>query len=378
MADQAPGGPEESSPGSFAFQEDSLFRRQNWLFALLAPATLLAVACGGADSNGPSAAEKDAATLRLGYFPNITHAPALIGVKDGTFRQELGEKVKLEPKTFNAGPAAIEALFAGEIDIAYIGPNPAINGFVQSKGEALRIVSGSTSGGALLVVRPEANIGSPKDFANKRVATPQLGNTQDVALRAWLQQHGLKAREQGGNVAVLPTENATTLTLFQKGEVDAAWVPEPWATRLVQQAGGKVFLDEKSLWPREKFVTTHIIVRTKFLDQNPEVVQSLLRANIEVIQGISADAEQAKSTTNEAIKEITSAALPQEVIDAAWTNLEFTWDPVASSLRTSADNAFALGFLGLQKPDLEGIYDLAILNRVLKAGSLPEVQGYGH
>ena len=357
---------------------------KNWLIVIMALVALLAaVACGGDDgdtdtssaSGGSPTARTQSVDLRLGYFPNITHAPALVGVKDGTFKQELGDLVKLETKTFNAGPAVIEALFAGEIDISYIGPNPAINGFVQSKGEALRIIGGSTSGGALLVVRPEANITSPKDFANKKVATPQLGNTQDVALRAWLQDNGLKAKEQGGNVSVIPTENATTLTLFQKGEIDGAWVPEPWATRLVQQAGGKVFLDEKSIWPENKFVTTHIIVRTEYLEKNPDVVESFLRANIKVIEGINADPEKAKATTNDAIKEITNAALPKEVIDAAWKNLEFTWDPVAGSLKTSADNAYALGFLGLKKPDLGEIYDLTILNRVLEAQQLSVVKG---
>jgi NitT/TauT family transport system substrate-binding protein len=364
---------------------------KNWLIGLIALIALVAaVGCGGDDDDddtgeAPSPAGSTAAsptartepvTLRLGYFPNITHAPALVGVKDGTFKQELGELVTLETKTFNAGPSVIEALFAGEIDISFIGPNPAINGFVQSKGEALRIIVGATSGGALLVVRPEANITTAKDFANKRIATPQLGNTQDVALRAWLQDNGLKAKEQGGNVTVLPTENATALTLFQKGEIDGAWVPEPWATRLVQQAGGKVFLDEKTLWPEGRFVTTHVIVRTEFLEKNPDVVESFLRANIKVIQGINANPENAKATTNAAIKEITNTALPQDVIDAAWKNLEFTWDPVANSLKTSADNAFALGFLGLKKPDLAKIYDLSILNKVLEAQKLPDAKGF--
>ena len=201
-------------------------KKKSLLLAALALVALAAAAaCGGDDDEGGGAtgttvpqasptARTEPVTLRLGYFPNITHAPALIGVKDGTFKEELGELVTLETKTFNAGPSVIEALFAGEIDISFIGPNPAINGYVQSKGEALRIIGGSTSAGALLVVRPEASITSPKDFANKKIATPQLGNTQDVALRAWLQENGLKAKEQGGNVQVIPTENATTLTLF--------------------------------------------------------------------------------------------------------------------------------------------------------------------
>jgi NitT/TauT family transport system substrate-binding protein len=361
-----------------------MVRTLKWLSlaALALPALAIAAACGAdlgddaVESQGTPAPRTEPVTLRLGYFPNITHAPALIGVADGTFEQELGELVNLETETFNAGPAVIEALFAGEIDISYIGPNPAINGYVQSKGEALRIVGGSTSAGALLVVRPDANLNAPADFANKKVASPQLGNTQDVALRAWLQQNGLKAKEQGGNVQVIPTDNATTLTLFQKGEVDAAWVPEPWATRLVQQAGGRVFLDERALWPDGQFVTTHLIVRTAYLEQNPDVVEDFLRANIKVIQGITADKEKAKATTNEGIKKITQAALPESVLDAAWENLDFTWDPVAGSLKTSADNAFALGFLGLKRPDLDGIYDLTLLNRVLGHLHLPLVAGF--
>lgn len=364
-----------------------MIRNLKWLIAVPAAfAIFAAVACGGDDDDGTvvsttttmasPTARTEAVTLRLGYFANVTHAPALVGVKDGTFKEQLGELVNLQTKTFNAGPAVIEALFANEIDISYIGPNPAINGYVQSNGEALRIIGGSTSAGALLVVRPDAGITSAKDFANKKVATPQLGNTQDVALRAWLQENSLKAKEQGGNVTVLPTENATTLTLFQKGDIDAAWVPEPWATRLVQQAGGKVFLDEKSLWPNGQFVTTHIIVRTEFLKKYPDVVEKFLAANVKVIQGINADPEKAKNTTNEAIKEITQASLPKDVIDASWKNLEFTWDPIASSLKTSADNAYALGFLGLKKPDLSKIYDLTILNKVLKSLNLPEAKGF--
>lgn len=361
---------------------------RTWLVALLTAlaVSLAAAACaGGDDRPGDRAAQIASATraprtekveLRLGYFPNITHAPALIGVEDGTFARELGDLVSLRTRTFNAGPAVIEAIFAGEIDMAYIGPNPAINGFVQSNGEALRIVGGATSGGALLVVRPAANIVTAKDFANKKVATPQLGNTQDVALRAWLQRNGLQAREQGGNVSVIPTENANTLTLFQKGEIDAAWVPEPWATRLIQQAGGQVFLDEKSLWPQGQFVTTHIIARTAFLRENPDVVESFLRANIAVIQATKADPARARSTANAAIKSITNAALPAEVIDAAWQNLEFTWDPIAGSLKTSADNAYALGFLGLKRPDLARLYDLEALNRVLQQLGLPPVGGF--
>ncbi len=198
-------------------------------------ATLILVSAIGCSS--PSASG-NAVTIRVGYFPNITHAQAVIGIADGTFARALGEAVKIDAKVFNAGPSEIEAMFAGQLDLAYIGPNPAINGYVKSKGAALRIVAGAMSGGAVLVVRGDAGINSAADFRGKKIASPQLGNTQDVALRAWLMKQGFKLIEQGGDTQVIPTANPDILTLFLKKEIDAAWVPEPWGARLVREAGG--------------------------------------------------------------------------------------------------------------------------------------------
>lgn len=350
--------------------------------SLLAILTILglsfaAAACGDEDkdasataASGVSAAitattkPAEHVTLRLGYFPNITHAQPLVGIERGTYAEELGSNVKLETKTFNAGPTAIEALFAGAIDATYIGPNPTINGYVQSEGKELRIIAGATSAGALLIVRPEAGINTPADFANKKVATPQLGNTQDVALRAWLQANGLKDKDHGGNVQVVPSANADTLSLFQRDQIDAAWVPEPWATRLVQEAGGKVFLNESSLWPNGDFVTTHLIVRTRFLEQHPDVVERLLLAHVKTTQWITDNADEAKTLVNAGIQKVTNAALPEAVINAAWPNQKVTYDPIASSLRKSADDAYALRYLQ-SKPDLKDIYALDLLNKVL-------------
>jgi NitT/TauT family transport system substrate-binding protein len=343
---------------------------------------LLAAACGSSDSDSKSGAASQSsgagqqARLRLGYFPNITHAQPNVGLERGTYQQILGEGVKLETKTFNAGPTVVEAIFAGELDASYIGPNPAINGYVQSQGKEIRIVSGATSAGALFVIRQDRGINSPADFANKKIATPQLGNTQDVALRAWLKQNGLKAAEQGGNVRVLPTANADTFSLFKKGDIDGAWVPEPWATRLIQEADGKVFLDERSLWPNGDFVTTHLIVRTKYLKDHPDAVERLLRAHIDVTDFINANPSEAKVLLNRSIEKATSAALPVKVIEGAWPNMRVTFDPIASSLKKSADDAHALGFLD-RKPDLSNIYDLALLNKVLTDKQLPEVKGLG-
>lgn len=363
--------------------------RRFLLAAAAVGALALVAACGGDDdSTKPIAttAKTDASasarapgtpaskvTLRLGYFPNVTHAQAVIGVSNGMFQEQLGPNVKLETKTFNAGPAEIDALFAGEIDAGFIGPNPAINGYVKSDGAALRIVAGGASGGALLVVRPEANINGPKDLAGKVLASPQLGGTQDVALRAYILSAGLKTRENGGTVTVQPLANADTLTQFKQGKLDGAWVPEPWATRLVQEANGKILVDEKTLWPRGQFVTTHLIVSTSFLAKYPDVVEALIRGEIKAIQFINEKPEDAKKLVNAEIARITTAGLAPAVIDAAWQNLDFTWDPIASSLRKSADDAFALGFLGTKKPDLAQIYDLTILNRVLAQLNLAAV-----
>src|ERR671910_2144058 len=204
-------------------------------------------------------------TLRLGYFPNINHAQGVIGIGDGSFQKTLGDNVTLETFVFNAGPSAIESLLAGRLDVTYIGPNPAINGYVVSNGQADRVIAGATSGGASFVVRNDSGINSVQDLGDKKFASPQLGNTQDIALRKYLSDNGFNTIENGGNVTVLPITNADILTTFLKKEIDGAWVPEPWATRLINEAGGKVFLDEKALWPDGKFVTGNLIVRTDYL-----------------------------------------------------------------------------------------------------------------
>src|SRR6266513_4257291 len=335
------------------------------LFLLFA---LALVGCGSQSSsnNGP-------VTLNLGYFPNLTHAVALVGVERGTFKSALGSNVKLETKTFNAGPALIEALFAGDIDIGYVGPNPAINGYVKSHGQALRIIAGAASGGALLIVRPGANIQTAKDLANKKLADPQLGGTQDVSLRYYLQQNGLKAADKGGNVQIIPTDNPTILTLFKQGKIDGAWVPEPWATRLIVEGNGRVLVDERTLWPDGKFVTTNVVVRKAFLDAHPDLVNKFLQAHIDTIQYVLSNPGSAKSIVNAQIKLITGKALPSKEIDLAYNNLDITYDPLTSTLQESANRAFALGFLGSTNPNLTGIYYLGPLNQVLASKGLATI-----
>ncbi|MGW4941659.1 ABC transporter substrate-binding protein [Actinoplanes sp. NPDC004185] len=332
----------------------------------LLSATALA-ACGKSDDAGSASGE--AATLRLGYFPNITHAPALIGVKNGLFQQSLGS-TKLEPKTFNAGPAAVEALFSGAIDATYIGPNPAINAWATSKGTAIKIIAGSTSGGAGLVVKEGIN--APADLKGKKIATPQLGNTQDVALRAWLKSNGLNADQQGGgDVSVLPQDNATALQAFAQGAIDGAWVPEPNLSRMILESKGKLLVNEKDLWPNGQFVTTHLIVKQEFLKKYPETVKKLLQGHLAAEKLIATDNAGAQKAANEQLGALSGKPLKDEILASAFKNLTFTNDPVASSLYTSAQHAQDVGLL---KPvDLKGIYDLGPLNELLKADGQPAV-----
>jgi NitT/TauT family transport system substrate-binding protein len=329
--------------------------------------TASAVADGGGRSTGDAL---DPVDLRLGYFANVTHAVAIAGVDEGIIEKALPSHVTLKTTTFNAGPAAVEALLSGALDASYIGPNPAINAYAQSKGEAIRIIAGATSAGASLVTKP--GITSVAQLDGKTLATPQLGNTQDVALRAFLEENGFDTDVQGGgDVSIKPQENAQTLETFKAGQIDGAWVPEPWASRLVLEGGGKVLVNEKDLWPDGKFVTTHLIVRTKFLEDHPEAVKGLLEGHVNAVDFVNDSTDTAKTVVNAGIEKITGKPLKHETIDRAWTEMTFTEDPIASSLRESAKDAEAVGLL--DPVDLSGIYDLDLLNEILATRGETEV-----
>jgi NitT/TauT family transport system substrate-binding protein len=319
----------------------------------------------------PSESQSSPVTLRLGYFPNLTHATAIVGVEDGIFTEALGSEVEFAPQVFNAGPDVVEAIFSGALDASYIGPNPAINAFIRSAsdGGAIRIVSGSTSGGASLVVRD--GIDSPEDLAGARLGTPSLGNTQDVALRAWLADHGYETDlEGGGDVEILPQGNSESLQAFVSGDLDGAWLPEPWVTRMVDEAGGHVLVDERDLWPDGQFVTTHLIVATAFLEAHPDVVKRLLEGHVAATEAVTTDPAHAQEVVSAAISDLSGTVVPVELMASAWDKMTFTVDPIASSLATSAEHAVALGLL--ETADLDGIYDLTLLNQVLaEAGESP-------
>lgn len=310
-------------------------------------------------------AQGNITTIRVGAFPNISHAQAMVGKANVWFEKAMGPSVKIQWTSFNAGPSAIEALFAGAIDMTYVGPNPAINGYVRSNGEALRVVAGAASGGASLIVRNDSGIQGPQDFHGKRVASPQFGNTQDVALRNWLKKNGLKTNDKGGDVQVVPMANPDQLTLFLKKDLDAAWAPEPWATRLIHEGNGRLLVDERSLWPNGQFVIGLLVVNTKFLKAHPDLVKNWIRAHIELTDWINVHPAEAKKLLNEQIRRETNKALPDDVLEEAFSRLQVTYDPLHAALNTAAQQAFEDGFLGRQMPDLSGLYDLTILNQVL-------------
>lgn len=362
--------------------------RTTWRRSIAAAAALplLAVAltaCGyGSESKdddkksdvAAGAKKLSADTVRIGYFPNLTHATALVGDQEGLFQKELGG-TQLKTSQFNAGPSEIEALNAGSIDIGFIGPSPSINGFAKSKGKSLRIIGGSASGGVKLVVNPE-KIKTLDDLKGKKIATPQLGNTQDVAFLNWISEKGWKVDAQSGkgDVSVVRTDNKVTPDAYKSGSIDGAWVPEPTASKLVAE-GGKELLDERSLWPDKKFVITNIIVSQKFLKDHPDVVEAVLRGSVRTNVWINANPDKAKASANAALKKLSGKALPADVLDPAWKSIEITDDPLAATLDAEADHAVKAGLL--EKPDLAGIYDLGPLNKVLKAEGEPEVADAG-
>lgn len=306
--------------------------------------------------------------VRIGHFPNITHAQPIVGRSLGIFEKKM--RVQLDWKVFNAGPSEMEALLAGQIDIAYVGPNPAVNAFLRSKGKALKIIAGASDGGAALVVPRTAHISSAADFKGKRVASPEMGNTQDVALRHWLKSNRLIP---GRDVQVVPIKNADILMLFQQGKLDGAWVPEPWATRLLQEGSGRIFLDERTLWPSGRFSTGVVVVRTEFYEKNQDTVRSFLEAHVEATDWIRNNQEEAIRRFNTQLTALVGKPLPLTILTAAFPKVSATYDPLVATLLTSARRAESLGYLP-RKTDLsegiKGLVDLKLLNTILKKRGL--------
>ena len=307
--------------------------------------------------------------LRLGYFANVTHAQALLGLANGEFEKQLGNDVKFVPKLFGSGPAAIEALLADEVDMTYVGPSPAINGFIRSEGKALRVIAGAVQGGAVFVRRSDVVLNQKEDFSGRRFASPQIGNTQDISLRTFLAQMGHLTKERGGTVEVLPMANADILTLFLRKELDGAWVPEPWGAILVHRAQGVILVDERDLWPDGKFATTLLVASQKFLEARPEWAQRIMNVHVELTRWIQDHRQDVGTILNGEIAKYTRKRLDETILSDALSRLDVTVDPLESSLEAFFERARVLGYL--KKGNLKGMVDLRFLEKARATSRTP-------
>lgn len=325
--------------------------------------------CGNSSSTEsattPSGTRVPLTQVRLGYFANITHAQALVGVARGDFQKALGS-VPLKTSVFNAGPAAMEALFAGELDLVYVGPGPAVNAYFKSAGK-LRVVAGAAANGVVIVARKDSGVAKLEDLKGKRIATPQYGNTQDIAARAFVKNRLQdKEKKDGGTTTIETVTNAEQFGLFKQGQLDAAWAPEPWATRLIHEAGGVAIEEEKNLWDEKKFSITLIVASKEFLDKHPDVVEALLNAHTELTEFVRSSPELAAPIMNEELKKLQGKALAPEILKEALTRVDFGTDPLPATVDKMAQWYFELGFTKA-KPDLKNLFDLTILNKLKAA-----------
>ena len=344
------------------------------VLGLIVPFTglvLLAAACGSNSSASRSTTSNAPVTIHLGYLTNLTHASALVGARDGYFTKELPKNATLQSATFNAGPAEVTALLSGSLDVAYLGPSSAITAFSQSQGKGIQIISGATSGGAALVVND--TITTANQLKGKTLATPQLGNTQDVALRTWLKSQRITFTDPNGgsgDVNILPQQNSTTLTAFESGSIAGAWVPEPWATRLAAEGHGHVLVNEKSLWPKGQFSTTVLVVTSNFLKSHADLVNDLLKGQVATNSYLNSSPVRAQADANDALATITGKALNPAELTASWSELKFTDDPIAASIAADVKDAAAVGF---PTTKITGLYDFGPLNQLLHTDGQPQV-----
>ncbi|MCX7746478.1 MAG: aliphatic sulfonate ABC transporter substrate-binding protein [Clostridia bacterium] len=352
-----------------------LFRKITVLGAVLVLGVGSLAACSS-DNNkiasNSSTNESKNVTVRVAFFPNITHSQALVGKSEGQFQKAIGDTNKIDWKQFNAGPAEIEAFLAGEIDIGYIGPGPAINGYTKTQGE-LQVIAGATNAGAILVSKKDLIIKDIKELSGKKIAVPQFGNTQDLSLRNLLKQNGLKDTTKGGTVEIRQAENPDIKTLLDKGDIDAAFVPEPWGSRLIKEVGANVILDYKDVFRDGKYTTAVVIARKEFIQEHPDLVEKFVRTHVELTDSINKNPDKAKETVNAEIKELTKKPLPKDVLDAAFTRLTVTYDPEKDSIEEFAGLSFDTGFIK-EKPDLKNFFSLDILNKILKEKGLSEIK----
>ena len=300
--------------------------------------------------------------IRFAFFPSIGHIIPIVGLEEKIFEKGIGEEKQIETKLFDSGPQVIESIFSGSIDVAYVGPGPIINGFLKSDGKDIKILSGAASGGASFITQPNSGLESLENFDGKRIASPQISNSQDVSLRHYLESHGLKSVENGGTVFVLNISNPDIYTLFAKGDIDGAWVPEPWATILVQELDGIRLFNEEKLWSNEEFASVLLIVRTEYLENNPETIQKWVESHEKTVTWINSNPDKSKSLFSSFLIDYMGKSLPTKIIDESFSNITITSDPIKNSVIIFAERADSLGYLGRDGYNLDGIFYNAVLN----------------
>ena len=294
--------------------------------------------------------------IRVAFFPSISHAVPIVGIENNIFQENLTEQKIIEVKIFDSGPQVIESLFAKSIDLAYVGPGPIINGFLKSNGQDLKILAGAANGGASFIIQKDSGLDSIENFQGKRIASPQISNTQDVSLRHYLSTHGLEPVEKGGTVFVINISNPDIYTLFAKGDIDGAWVPEPWATILVEELGGVRLFNESQFWPEKQFSSVLLIGRTNFIEQNPETVEKWILSNQKTAEWINSNPDKTKMIYNEFMQDYMGKTFSKKIVDESFSNLIITSDPLRKSVFTFAERADSLGYLGRSGYDISEIF----------------------
>ncbi len=294
--------------------------------------------------------------IRVAFFPSIIHAVPIVGMENQTFADNLDDDLAIQVKIFDSGPQVIESIFSNSVDIAYVGPGPVINGFLKSDGKDLKILAGAANGGASFVIQKNSGLEMIENYSGKRVAAPQISNTQDVSLRHYLAENGLKSAEKGGDVFVLNISNPDIYTLFAKGDIDGAWVPEPWATMLVEELNGTRLYDESEFWPENQFSSVLLIGRSDYIEKNPEIIKKWINANEKTVQWINDNPDESKKLYNEFMKSYMGKTLPENIVEKSFSNIIITSEPLENSVYTFAERADSLGYLGRDGYTLDGIF----------------------
>lgn len=302
-----------------------------------------------------SSSDSEKNRVRVAFFANISHAVPVVGMENGYFEEKLGD-TEIQTKIVDSGPQAIEALFANSVDLAYVGPAPFVNGYVKTGGQGIKILSGAANNGASFVIQKDSTISTPADLAGKKIGAPFVGNTQDVSLRNYLSENGLKPAEKGGNVVIYNIANPEIYTIFAKGDIDAAWVPEPTATMLVEQLGGKRLFQEEQIWPAKQFPSVVLVGRADYIENHPDVIEKWLEAHDESISWINQNPNQTESTYIKFYKEHTGKTLKENIVHNSFSTIVFTNDIDDEAIKIFAERAYSLGYLGRSGYNLDDIY----------------------